>query len=364
MKNLRTLLILSKLTLIANLRNFSAIFFGFLFPLIFIMVFGLVGQGGAIVEVGVLSGSDNSNAVYETLTKIEAIKLITDRSDETLNDQLKKGQIDALIKFETTEFAPGLKSIETKLQTSSAAPQGGSTVTAILENVNSKINEAGTPLTAPKISNLEVTNVEGRKYKQIDFILPGQLNFALLSTGVFGIAFSLITLRQTLVLKRMYATPTPKWIILGARVISSLIVALLQASFIIGVGHFAFGFTLINGVWTYLSMLALAMVGLLVFLGLGLIVTSLASSEDAAAPLANMITMPQFLLSGTFFPIEAFPGFLQALAKVMPMTYLNEAMRIVAFEGGNLDAIWTHLVALLIIGIVVYAVVLKIFKWQ
>lgn len=358
--NIKKLLLLTKYNFLSTIRNPSALFFGFLFPLIFILVFGLLGQGGGSYEVGVLSSSQKSGSVYETLTKIDALQLITDKSDDELRDRLKKGQLSALLSVSQNSET---QKISLDLQTSSASPQGGAIVRNILENITNGINAQANP-NAIKVAELKVENIEGRKYNQIDFILPGQLNFSLLTTGVFTITFSLLTLRKMLVLKRMYATPTPKGVILMSKVLSSMIVALLQTSLIIAVGHFAFGFTLVNGLLTYLSMLFLALVGLVVFLGLGLVVSSLADSEDAVSPIANLVTMPQLLLSGAFFPIDSFPEFLQIIARVLPMTFLNDAMRSVAFEGASLIDVWPKLLGLVVWGIIAYAIAVRVFKWE
>ncbi len=358
--NIKKLISLTKYNFLSTMRNPSALFFGFLFPLIFILVFGLLGQSSGKYEVGVLSSSQKSGSVYETLTKIEALQLITDKNDDELKDALKKGQLAVLVSVSQNAET---QKVTIDLQTSSASPQGGAIVSNILENITNSINGQANP-NAVKVASLNIVNVEGRRYNQIDFILPGQLNFSLLTTGVFTITFSLLTLRKMLVLKRMYATPTPKGVILMSKVLSSMMVALLQASLIIAVGHFAFGFTLVNGLLTYLSMLFLALIGLIVFLGLGLVVSSLADSEDAVSPIANLVTLPQLILSGAFFPIDAFPDFLQTIARLLPMTFLNDAMRSVAFEGASLIDVWPKMLGLAVWGIITYVVAVRIFKWE
>ena len=175
-----------------------------------------------------------------------------------------------------------------------------------------------------------------REYRTIDFILPGQLGFSLLSSGVFGVAFMFFNLRSTLVLKRFFATPISRThIILGeglARVIFQMITAIV----IILAGYFFFQFTLINGVQTLLEMLVLSFIGLIIFMGLGFIVSGVATSDSTIPPFANLLTLPQFLLGGTFFSVEAFPKWLQPISKILPLTHLNTAMRAVAFEGQSL----------------------------
>ena len=74
--------------------------------------------------------------------------------------------------------------------------------------------------------------------------------------------------------------------------------------------------------------------------------------------------MPQFLLSGTFFAITAFPAWLQTISKILPLTYLNDAMREVAFEGAGLGGVTHQLLILAAWFIGIYAVAVKTFKWE
>jgi ABC-2 type transport system permease protein len=140
--------------------------------------------------------------------------------------------------------------------------------------------------------------------------------------------------------------------------------AVLQTTVIILIGHFVFEFTLVNGLLTYLSMLTLAVFGLIVFMGFGFVIASLAKDENAASPIANLVTLPQMFLSGAFFSIEAFPAVIQPIAHILPMTFLNEAMRKVAFEGSTLLDVGPQLLGLTIWGIIVYVVAIKFFRWE
>lgn len=367
MKNLKTLYILTKYSLISTFRNPTAVFFGFFFPFIFILIFGLIGSGSNTYEIAVPDQSSQNNILFEALEKTDVIKLNREITTEEIEDQLKKGQLAASISV-TEDVVdpnnPALTSFYVNLQTSAADPQDSTTIKLILENVIKEFNNAALPANQFKLVNLNTEVVEGRKYSQIDFILPGQLSFSLLSTGVMGIAFALITLRKTLVLKRMYATPTPKWVILLSKALSSIVMGILQALLIILVGHYFFEFTLVNGAYTVFLMVLLSVLGLLTFMGLGLIVASVADSEEAASPIANLVTLPQFLLGGSFFPTEVFPAFLQPIAQIMPMTFLNDAMRAVAFEGADLAMILPKILGLVVWGIVTYVVAIKLFKWE
>lgn len=115
---------------------------------------------------------------------------------------------------------------------------------------------------------------------------------------------------------------------------------------------------------TLLNMLFLSFVGLVVFMGLGFIVSGLAKSESTIPPFANLLTLPQFLLGGTFFSVEVFPKWLQPISRALPLTHLNTAMRAVAFEGQSLWDVKGEIGILLLWGVVVYAAAVKVFKWE
>ena len=111
-------------------------------------------------------------------------------------------------------------------------------------------------------------------------------------------------------------------------------------------------------------MLILSTLGLLVFMGFGFAVSGIAKNENAVPPIANIITLPQFLLSGTFFSISAFPTWLQPVCKALPLTYLNDAMRKVAFEGAGLLSLGNQIGIVALWGVAVYILAVKVFKWE
>src|SRR5262249_8107465 len=151
-------------------------------------------------------------------------------------------------------------------------------------------------------------NLPGRAYRQIDFILPGQLGFSLLMAGVFGSAFLLFNLRKSLVLKRISATPVKRFYVILGEMLSRFIFQVAGFTIMIVLGHYAFDFTLVNGMATFWEMLAFSVLGLVIFMGIGFIISGLVQNESSVAPVANTITLPQILLCGLFFPVESYPA--------------------------------------------------------
>jgi ABC-2 type transport system permease protein len=360
--NFKATLAIAKASFRSILRSPSAVVFTLLFPLIFILVFGFIGGNAISVDVGVAKNSDTDNPIFASLKKTSVVNLIQDQSTADMNANLLKGHIDAILDIEKHQTAPYYT---VNVQYTKASLEKGNILQSLLRTMFYKMDIAAKPSDAPPpVAELKETTVSGREYKTIDFILPGQLGFSLLSTGVFGTAFVFLSLRQTLVIKRFFATPVKKYSIVVGEAMARITFALIGATFIILIGHFAFGFTLINGFVTYLNMLVLSFIGVVIFMGFGFTVSGIAKNESSVPPIANLITLPQFLLSGTFFSITAFPSWLQPICKVLPLTFLNDAMRKVAFEGANLTDVTHQLFYLLLWGIGIYAIAVKMFKWE
>jgi ABC-2 type transport system permease protein len=343
-------------------RSPSAVVFTLAFPLIFIVVFGFMGGGRFVVDVGVRKGCNTDNPIYMALQSIQVISLDTTQDEAKLGNDLEKGRVDAILLIKDNGIN-AMPRYTVNVETSTASPERGNVFKSVLKNIFYTMNDALLD-DVPTIAELKETEVSVRQYKTIDFILPGQLGFSLLSTGVFGTAFVFLSLRQTLVIKRFFATPVRRQFIVLGEALSRLIFALIGALIIILIGHYAFGFTLIKGFVTVLNMLVLSALGLIVFMGFGFVVSGIAKNENAVPPIANIITLPQFLLSGTFFPITAFPSWLQPICKALPLTYLNDAMRKVAFEGMQLYEVGHQVLIVGIWGAAIYLLAFRVFKWE
>lgn len=357
--NTKATLALAKASFRSIMRSPSAVVFTLAFPLVFILVFGFLGGGGVKVDLAIAPGSDLQNPIIKGLEDISMVHIIKDKDAADIKTGLEKGHIDALI--DVQKNPAGKPAYLADIKYTSASIDKGNILKSVVHNLMYTLN---TKDVMPTVAQLNESTVQGRIYRTIDFILPGQLGFSLLSTGVFGTAFVFFNLRQTLVIKRFFATPVRKSSIVFGEGIARIGFALLGAIFIILLGHFFFHFTLINGAVTVLNMLLLSIIGLVVFMGFGFVVSGIAKSESTIPPISNIITLPQFLLSGTFFSIDAFPAWLQPISRALPLTYLNDAMRKVAFEGAGLWDVKHQILIMVIWGIGIYAVAVKVFKWE
>lgn len=357
----KAMLAISRASFRSITRSPSAIVFTIAFPLVFILVFGFIKGGNVRLDVALEVNPSSVNPLQKEILNNPAFNIQPLMPGNEQFQKLQKGQLAAIIRIKEDQSTPVHYTLD--VQTSKASGEKSVITLSLLEHILDRYNLKAAGVTKP-IAQLNQQEITGKQYKTIDFILPGQLGFSLLSSGVFGTAFVFFNLRQTLVIKRFFATPIRKTFIVSGEAISRVIFALLGAIFLITLGHFAFGFTLIHGISTFISMLALSALGLIVFMGFGFVVSGLAKTESLIPPLANIITLPQFLLSGTFFSIDNFPAWLQPVCRALPLTYLNDAMRKVAFEGAGLQNIMLHIGVLLLWGLGIYALAVRVFRWE
>ena len=360
-----------------TLRNPSAIIFTIVFPLVFIVVFGFIRPGNISLDVGVYPECDTTGIIFKSLKNIPGVHLLTGKPTAELEKQLFKGRLDAILNI--TKDSTKNSSVQiVNLSVANATRDNGAIIKSIIGNVIDKYNlnilnrivehsreyipsdYANAVMTAELKENV----LEGRTYRRIDFVLPGQLGFAILGSGVFGTAFVFFNMRQTQVLKRFFATPVRRSNILIGETLSRIVFQLIAAILLILVGKFAFGFTLIHGIATAVQMLLLTILGLIVFMGFGFFVSGIAPNEGIIPPLSNLFTLPQLLLSGTFFSTEAFPPWLQGISNVLPLTYLNDGLRKIAFEGAALWDVRFNMLVLVLWGIGIYALAGKFFRWE
>lgn len=356
----RAMLAITKASLIAISRSPSAIVFSIFFPLIFILVFGLIGNNtGPSYKLVLHSASDTSNPVLQALQSMKNVKFVSFDNNEKQESELVKGRVTGVLDIRKDS----IDNYNINFVSTTASADKYSSFLPLLENIINKIDkEKFTGRQTIAQVNTEIRPV--REYRTIDFILPGQLGFSLLSSGVFGVAFLFLSLRQQMVLKRFSATPVSRTHIVLGEGISRVIFQLITAIIIIGIGHYAFQFTLINGWITFFEIMVLSLIALLVFMGFGFVISGIARNESSIPPLANIITLPQFLLAGTFFSIDVFPNWLQPISRSLPLTYFNDAMRKISFEGAHLTDCWLEIAILIGWGIIAYAVAVKVFRWE
>ena len=353
----------TKASLVATFRSPQSIFFSLFFPIVLIWIFGSLAGGGSVpsVDVAFEKGTDTTSVMYLKLAHDPFLK-IADRAKKDVEAELRKGRLAAIIGIREnadTAATPFL----VNLRTSSASQREFATLQTVLSNAIHEIDNLYYP-ERRTVAAIQQSVVKGRRYQAIDFFLPGMIGFALVGSAVFGIAFLFYSLRETLVLKRMYATPIRRTYIILGESISKVLFQMMTVVVLILFGYFMYDFYLANGVITFINMLILCFLGLLVFMGFGFLISGMAKNQNVIPVYANLFMFPQYFLSGTFFPKTALPAGVQPLLQFLPLTALNDALRNVAFEGSSLWSCWPQLLVLVVWGVLVYAITAKFFRWE
>lgn len=355
---------------VANVKSYArdraALFWTLAFPLIFIFMFGFIFQGGGDSNVTLgwvdLDGSSGSGELRTAFEAPDGIDLVvTDEADAL--EQMRDGKLDAVVEVPAGYGAAvAAAAAGTGPPTSLVVytdPSRQNLVASVYQAVGSVlgvINLGGRPpLVVPQSQTLQTENLNF-----ISYFVPSMLGLSVMQVGIFA-AIPLVADREKLILKRLAATPLRRWQLVGSNVLMRLLIALIQAVIIVAVGVLVFGVK-ITGPFP-LSVVFVAL-GAVAFLALGYVVASFASTEDSANGMTSVIQFPMMFLSGTFFPIDQMPEPLQAVARVIPLTYLSDALRQVMVGGAAFAPLWVCFAVLAAWLVVCFGIAARQFRWQ
>ena len=360
---------LSALT-VANVRSFvrdrAALFWTLAFPLIFIFLFGFIfqGSGGASLDLAWVD-DDHSAASAQLRTAFAAangVELTDDGRDAALAS-MKDGEVDAVIVvpggYGAALAAAGSGTgapTQIEVFTDPSRQQLQGSVYQVVGSVLGIVNLGGRPpLVVPSPQTVQTENLNF-----ISYFVPSILALSVMQLGVFA-AVPLVADRQKGILKRLSATPLRRWQLVGSNALMRLLIALIQTLIIVGVGVAVFGVEVSGSLLLTASFVALGAVS---FLALGYVLASFTRTEEAANGITQVVQFPMMFLSGVFFPIEAMPSFLQSIARLIPLTYLADALRQVMVGGTAFASLWVCAAVLLAWLVVCFAIAARKFQWQ
>jgi ABC-2 type transport system permease protein len=361
---LKAALTIARYSLLATLRSPTSIVFSLLFPLIFITVFGSINVGEPpALKLAVAAGTDTTSLIYKSFEKIPKLKLVTGLSEADQVEQLRKGKITAVLNITADHIFTLTPHYNIHLEASGASGENLNLLETELNAAISKIDKKVFPQNA-SIAFLQVTKIPERVYRNIDFILPGQLGFSLLMAGVYGSSFLLFSLRQNMVLKRLRCAPVKRRAIIAGEMLSRLFFHILSFLVMVAIGYFIFKFTLINGAVTLIEMLTFSLFGLSIFMGIGFIISGLVQNENSITPISNTVVLPQILLCGLFFPINNYPHWMEQFCSALPLTLFVDGLRKIAFEGTHIWQMPLTVGGLLLWTLVIVPLSIRSFKWE
>jgi len=210
----------------------------------------------------------------------------------------------------------------------------------------------------PIATALVASSEPGSRY--IDFLIPGLLGMNLMNSGMWGIGFALVDMRQRKLLKRYVGTPMRRGDFLLAIMTSRLLLMVIEIGLLLVFGILFFHMRVLGSVF---SIAAIGGLGSLTFGGVGLLTASRAQKIETISGLINLVMMPMWIFSGVFFSYERFPVVIHPLIKVLPLTALNDALRASILEGTPLFHQWSRLLILALWGGISFVLALKWFRW-
>ena len=199
----------------------------------------------------------------------------------------------------------------------------------------------------------------GSRY--IDFVVPGLLGMNLMGSAMWGLGFAIVDARAKKLLKRMVASPMPRWQYLASYLLSRLVMLAIEVMVLLGFARVVFGVPFRGPLFELALICVLAS---LTFSALGLLVASRARTIEAVSGLMNVVMMPMWIMSGVFFSPSRFPAILQPFIQALPLTAAINAVRGNMLQGTELGHMMTPLAILLVWFVVPFAVSIRIFRWR
>jgi ABC-type multidrug transport system permease subunit len=205
----------------------------------------------------------------------------------------------------------------------------------------------------------ELIHETGARY--IDFVVPGLLGMNLMGSAMWGLGFAIVEARQKKLLKRLVASPMPKWQYLASYLISRMAMLIVEVGAFLGFARVAFGVPFRGSL---AELVLLCVMTSMAFSGLGLLVSSRARTMEAVSGLMNLVMLPMWILSGVFFSATRFPAVIQPIVRALPLTAAIDAMRGNMLQGTGLGQMMPQVGILLVWFVVPFAVSLRIFRWR
>lgn len=354
------------------IRNRQGLFWALLFPLLLVVVFGLFDFRG-VTPTGLAvvdnSGGPKAEILRERLDGIAFLEREDLDPDmpgalDEARQRLVDGELGYLLLIPNGLDSPAAEnrtgSTEpVTLVYSTRNPERNQLVEGAVHSLVIELRSAGQPVLPRDLVVSEV--IDAPEVDYFDTVLLGLLGLGIMTNSIISIAVRISTYRNQAVLKRLLATPLPVWKFFAGEIIAHLLLAIVQALIILAVGVFVFGGEVHGNLgWVLLIVL----LGTVVFLNIGFILSAWASSPAAASGIGNAVALPMMFLAGTFFSTASLPWLLPYAAMVLPLTPMLDALREVAINSAPLWDTWPHLAALGAWAVATALIAVRVFRFR
>lgn len=348
-------------------RNKQALFWAMFFPLLIMVIFGLMDfEGGGSYRVGIVNQSPSpiASEFVDSLSNNEKLKdilEITQAGETAEKTALEEGERDVVVILPDTFLTDPqfVEQSKIKVLVNEGKPQQTGAALSILNELFSQFERE--LLQKPELFVLETESVNSRNLRYIDFLVPGIIAFSIMQLAIFSIVFTVVEFKEKGIMKRLFVAPLKPSDFTLSQVITRMIVTILQVSILVAVAVLIFDIQIVG---SYFILLTLVILGSVLFLSIGFAIAGIAKTQDAAAPIANIVSFPQMFLANVFFPIESMPDWLQSVTIYLPLNYLADGVRRVATEAASWGDLKTDFIGLGVWIVISLLLAFKLFRWQ
>jgi ABC-2 type transport system permease protein len=352
-----------------TLREREALFWMFLFPILMMLILGFVfGRSGDFkLEVGIVDHDNSliSKAFTKGFESVDAIKMFEGDEKKEL-EELKDGNRDAVLILQKglgdsiMSGRPGTVFLYIDESDVNTAQIARSTLGGMLVN---KVRDMAAQHMGgvPNLLTIKEKKVEAESFDYLDFMVPGILAMTLMFSGLMGLNQEYATYREKGILRRIKVSPLPLSRFMGSGITSVLLFSLVQAAILLVIGILVFKIKIAGN---YLNIAILVLIGCASFLALGFMIAALSHTTKGSQLASSAVAMPMMFLAGIFFPIQFVPTALAVIARCLPLYYFGDALREVMIRGKGLGAVWLDIVVLVGMGLICFAISVKLFRWE
>ena len=353
----------------ATLKDFyrspSAMFWTFAFPLLLILIFGAIfsgsGDGTYTMYVQNLDQDDASGITQtflETVNGTGAVKMVMIDPLADLDDFIKDNSPSSVLVI-PSGFGNDVNSSGNGILTfrMDQSSQSAQVVLAVVNGVAQHLNLA--LANASESIGVQTSSITNTNMNYMDFFIPGIIGLTVMNNSVNYITMVMCDYRSRGIFRKLKTTPVSRVEWLTSQIVWQLILNFASVMLITVVGMTVFGMN----VTLDISFWLLIMVATALFTALGMILGGLIKNQDTAGSVVMAITFPMMFLSGSFFALDMMPDYLQSIASVLPLTYLNEGLRD-AMVYGNLANAYYNLFVLIVVTVVFVAIASLTTKWK
>lgn len=330
------------------IRQPEAVFWTFVFPILLAVGLGLAFRSRAPERphIGVLSTDPGAAKVVNSLKADSSLVASVYSTDTAAQHALRTAKIALLV-------VPSPNGAVKYVFDS----QRGESVNARL--IADHAIQKGGGRTDPVAVTEQHVVERGSRY--IDFVIPGLLGMNLMGSGIWGLGFAIVDSRSKRLLKRFMATPMSRAEYLMSFLFSRMFFLILEVITLLGFGVLAFKVPM-RGAVAELALICI--VSALAFGGIGLLIASRAKTVEGVSGLMNFVMMPMWIFSGVFFSSSNFPNIVQPLIKLLPLTAVNDALRLNMLEGASLAGVSSQLIVITAWLVISFVAALKLFRWR